>query len=82
MEIKEFELQMSGDSPTDIRAANKETFGKSTTDKKVQIEFEDYTWHHHHDQKRMILVQTDLHQAARHYGGDSLTRAKLGLEEI
>lgn len=82
LEIKEVEIQMSGDSPTDIRAANKEAFGKSATDKKVQIGFEDYTWHHHHDQKRMILIPTDLHNAARHYGGDALTRAKLGLEEI
>lgn len=46
MEIKEVEIEMSGDSPTDIRAANKKMFDKSTTDKKVQIGFEDYTWHH------------------------------------
>ena len=72
---------MSGYSPSDIRVVNKEYFKRSSTNKKVQTDYEDYTWHHHHDQKRMILVPTDLHQAARHYGGDSLTRAKLGLEE-
>lgn len=81
MSNKQVEIEMSGDSPTDIRAANKEYFKRSSTDKKVQTGYEDYTWHHHHDQKRMILVPTDLHEAARHYGGDSLTRAKLGLEE-
>lgn len=79
IEIIEVKIEMSGDSQKDIRAANKAYFKKSTTDKKAQVGYENYTWHHHHDQKRMILVPTDLHEAARHYGGDSLTRAKLGL---
>ena len=70
---------MSGDSAKDIRAANKEAFGRSSSDKSVQTGFEDYTWHHSHDGKTMILVPSDLHDAARHFGGDTITRARLGI---
>jgi hypothetical protein len=76
---KKVEIEMSGDSAADIRAANKEAFGRSTTDKSVQTGFENYTWHHSHDGKHMILVPTDLHDAARHFGGDTITRARLGI---
>lgn len=35
-----------------------------------------YTWHHHQDSGRMQLVPEDVHEWARHVGGDALWGAK------
>ncbi len=63
---------MSADSATDIAKANEMTTNFRT---KQSAGFEDYTWHHLHDGKTMILVPTDLHNFVKHNGGDSITRA-------
>jgi hypothetical protein len=71
-------IKMSGDSDLDIAEANFQTTGFRT---KKPEGFEDYTWHHSHDGKTMILVPTDLHKYVKHFGGDAITRAAMGLKK-
>lgn len=33
---------------------------------------EGYTWHHHHDVGRMVLVPTEVHRSFAHTGGFAL----------
>lgn len=37
-----------------------------------------YTWHHHQDGKRMMLVPTDLHKEVKHTGGRARYREGTG----
>jgi hypothetical protein len=35
-----------------------------------------YTWHHHQDTGRMQLIPTEVHDAAKHVGGDGMRKGK------
>ena len=35
-----------------------------------------YTWHHHHDGKTMLLVPRDIHDAVKHTGGVAIVKGK------
>lgn len=59
------EIEMTGDSSTDIRRANAKTHREETPG---------YTWHHCHDLKTMLLVPTYLHDYVPHTGGAALVR--------
>ena len=76
VETLSHKIEMSGDSDLDIANINEYFTGYRT---KQPEGFEDYTWHHSHDGKTMILVPTDLHKYVKHYGGDAITRAAMGL---
>ena len=60
------EIDMQGNHGSDYTAANQ----AAGLDKKP----EGYTWHHHQDEKTMILVPTDLHGAVSHKGGVTATK--------
>lgn len=40
-----------------------------------------WTWHHHQDGKRMVLVPRALHTAVKHTGGAAIIRARAGDED-
>jgi A nuclease of the HNH/ENDO VII superfamily with conserved WHH len=71
--IKLERFPMSGDSAADIREANRMLHDRTA----YPPQWSDYIWHHNHDGS-MILVPKDLHEFVKHYGGDALTRARLG----
>ncbi len=66
--VKKVTIPFSGDSSKDIRLANKLCGYKETPD--------NFTWHHSHDGKTMMLVDEKLHDAVRHTGGDAIARSK------
>jgi RHS repeat-associated protein len=70
--------KFSSDSAADIRAAWREY---ASTNKKTPAEIERlkkrFTWHHSVDEAekgRLVLVDSDVHDAFRHTGGDALKR--------
>lgn len=64
---------LTGNSGSDIAKANKAHHGT------VVYNVDGYTWHHVEDGKTMILIPTELHEAYRHTGGNSLLEK--GLKE-
>ncbi len=58
-------IELTGSRRADARAANKKAgFGDS-----ADATPEGYTWHHHEDVGRMMLVRTDVHVPFKHTGG-------------
>lgn len=62
---------MTGDNPTDFRAAN-EAIGRNGSKAPTG-----YTWHHIEDGEHMLLVRTDVHSNFPHTGGASIVRNSL-----
>jgi len=58
---------LTGKYDVDAAMANKAVGLKSTPENMV--------WHHVEDGRTMLLVQRDIHQAARHTGGAAVIRA-------
>lgn len=60
------EIRFSGNTDRDIRMANKIMGWKG--------EPNNFTWHHHHDGKTMLLIDSKLHDSVRHTGGSAIAR--------
>lgn len=78
--VRETDLPQFVDRPSDFKAANQnvglDEFG-SNSPKNVSIDGKppnDYTWHHHENQKTMQLVPSEIHDTFTHKGGHSLSR--------
>jgi uncharacterized Zn-binding protein involved in type VI secretion len=78
--VRETDLPEFVDRPADFKQANTnvglEEFGDRSP-KNVSIDGKppnDYTWHHHENQKTMQLVPSEIHDTFTHKGGHSLSR--------
>ncbi len=69
--IMRVEINQSGNNTRDFRAANIEA-GIGTSSRSHYSSHPGYTWHHHQNGRSMLLVPTELHDAARHSGGASI----------
>gem|GEM_PF-2739542 len=70
------EIKFTGNRKSDDRLARnkmRELLEDSTWKKPAG-----YTWHHHHDGRRMVLVKTAIHDAVKHTGGAAKHRVNTG----
>jgi hypothetical protein len=69
-------IQLTGSRGQDFKAANKKAgFGDSADATPAG-----YTWHHHEDMGKMILVQSPVHRGFAHNGGVSVWQRVYGQE--
>jgi len=68
--------KFAGDSKTEIEAAWKAyATREGLTGEQVSALRGQYTMHHDYESGKMLLVDTEVHNAYRHTGGDALTKA-------